>query len=117
MTFIEELKQLSESVALRHKLERQLNEIKAKMKTAASNGYRGFKIDIITLLDSRASIIRLPDINAENYYCIFTNNETFYIDAISSFLAELGFNTSEIAYVKRSNITDGYNSMLITILW
>lgn len=117
MTFIEELKQLSESVALRHKLERQLAEIKVKMKTAASNGYRGFKIDIITLLDSGASIIRLPDINAENYYCIFTSNEAFYIDAITDFLNKLGFNTSEIAYAKHSNITDGYSSMLINIIW
>jgi hypothetical protein len=117
MTFVEELRELSASAALRHKLERQLTEIKAKMKTAASNGYRGFKIDIITLLDSRPSVIRLPDINAENYYCIFTSNETFYIEAISSFLTELGFSASELAYAKHSNITDGYSSMLITILW
>jgi hypothetical protein len=117
MTFVDELKQLSASVALRHKLERQLAEIKTKMKTAASSGHRGFKIDIITLLDSETSVVCLPDINAENYYCIFTSDEAFYIEAISEFLEELGFDPSEIAYTKRSNLIDGYSSMLITILW
>lgn len=114
MTFVEELKQLSASVALRHKLERQLTEIKSKMKTAASNGYRGFKIDVINVLETKSSIIRLPDINAENYYYIFTTNESFYIDAIIKFLNELGFSSSDITLTKHN---DGYSATLINIIW
>jgi hypothetical protein len=116
MTFIEELRQLSKTVALRHKLERQLTAIKAKMKTAASNGYRGFKIDIITL-DTETNVIYLPEADAENYYSIYTANEAFYTEEITKFLNELGFETSEIVYIRRDNLINGYSSMLINIIW
>ena len=116
MTFLEELKQLSQTVALRHKLERQLAAIKAKMKTAASSGYRCFKIDIITL-DTEADVVYLPDADAENYYSIYTANEAFYIEEITKFLTELGFDTSSISYIKRDYLAKGCSSMLINIIW
>ena len=116
MTFAEELKQLSEKVELQHKLYRQLAEIKTKMRTAASSGYKSFKIDIITL-NTKASAIYLPEADAENYYSIYTINEAFYVSEITKFLTELGFEASKIAYVRPNTLIDGCSSMIIYIIW
>ena len=114
MTFIEELKQLSESVVLRHKIERQLANIKDKMKTAASNGYRSFKIEVFSI-DNRAKVLRLPETRADNYYCVYTLNEAIYMQELTSFLTELGFEMSEAEIIRA--IRESYISTLITVTW
>ena len=115
MTFVEELKQLSEKVELKHKLERQFMELKTKMKSAASNGYRCFKLEIFTLeLDIDA--VYLPENKAENYYCIYTVDGTFYTSELVSFLAKLGFDTAELTYVY-SGSAGSYTSLSMTVEW
>ncbi len=114
MTFFEELKQLSESVVLRHKIERQLATIKDKMKMAASNGYRSFRIEIFNI-DNRATMLRLPDNKADNYYCVYTLNEAIYMQELNNFLTELGFNMQEAEILRA--IREGYTSTLITVTW
>lgn len=115
MTFIEELKQLSESVVLRHKIERQLANIKDKMKSAASNGYRSFKIEVFSI-SNRATVLRLPDTRADNYYCVYTLNEAIYMQELDSFLTSLGFDMSEAEIIR--SIKEGYyTSTVIMVTW
>ena len=114
MTFVEELKLLSESVELKHKFDRQFTELKAKMKAAASNGYRYFKIEIFTL-DSTTEAIYLPDARLENYYCVYTTDEVFYTHELINFLAKLGFDTAELSYTK--NTKQGYSSLSMWLEW
>lgn len=114
MTFVEELKKLSEQVELQHKLDRQLAEIKTKMRASAKHGYRCFKIEIFTL-DLEALAVYLPDDKAENYYCFYTTNESLYAPRLFEFLAELGFDPTEVHCIKRSSGT--YNSTLLSVLW
>jgi hypothetical protein len=114
MTFVEELRELSESVVLRHKIERQLANIKDKMKTAASNGYRSFKIEVFSI-DSRTKVLRLSDTRADNYYCVYTLNESVYMQELASFLTELGFDMSEAEIIRA--IRDGYVSTIISVIW
>jgi hypothetical protein len=116
MTFVEELKQLSEKVELKHKLDRQFLELKAKMKTAASNGYRCFKIEIFTI-DFQALAVHLPENKAENYYCFYTGDGSFYTSELVSFLAKLGFDTADIAYVYSGSVSNGYTSLSATVEW
>jgi hypothetical protein len=114
MTFIEELKQLSETAELQHKLDRQLNEVKTKMKAAARSGLRCFKIEIFTL-NMAAEAIYLPDTKLENYYSFYTVDEAFYVRAITTFLAELGFDPAEVDFKKGA--TASYKSVLLTVTW
>lgn len=116
MTFVEELKQLSEKVELQHKLDRQLAEVKAKMKVSAKNGYRCFKIEVLTI-ELSADPVCLPDVRAENYYAFYTCNEDIYVEAILNFLGELGFSVSDMSFIKSIRENAGYKSMLITINW
>lgn len=116
MTFVEELKQLSEKVELKHKVDRQLAELKTKMKVAASNGYRCFNIEIFTLITDIAAVY-LPDIKAENYYCFYTGDGAFYVNELFAFLAELGFETSELKCIRNSRILSGYTSLSISVEW
>lgn len=115
MTFVEELKELSETIELQHKLDRQLTDVKTKMKTVAHRGYRSFKIEIFTL-NVAADAIYLPDNRAENYYCFYTTNEAFYVKAITDFLVGLGFDYPEINY-KIDSTKKFYNSVLVTVAW
>lgn len=114
MTFVEELKQLSEKVELQHKLDRQLAEIRTRMKTSARNGYRGFQIEIL-IINTQADIIYLPDNKAENYYSIYTADGNFYYSRVYEFLSELGFDLSELTCAHR--IREGYSSMLFSVVW
>jgi hypothetical protein len=116
MTFVEELKQLSEKVELQHKLDRQLAEVKAKMKVSAKNGYRCFKVEIFTISMS-ADPVCLPEVRAENYYAFYTGNEDIYVETIIKFLGELGFTMSDMSFIKSIRENAGYKSMLITITW
>ena len=116
MTFVEELKQLSEKVELQHKLDRQLAEVKTKMKASAKNGYRCFKIEIFTI-NLSADHICLPDVRAENYYAFYTANEDVYVETIINFLGELGFMMSDMSFIKCIREKAGYKSMLITLTW
>ena len=115
MTFVEELKQLSEKVELQHKLDRQLTEIKAKMKSSAKNGYRCFKIEIFTI-NLLTDQVCLPEVNTENYYAIYTADEAFYLDAVIVFLVDLGFTVADMSFIK--SIREGIGkSVLVTITW
>ena len=116
MTFVEELKQLSEKVELRHKVDRQLAELKTKMKAAAGNGYRCFKLEIFTIITEAASIYS-PDTKAENYYCFYTSDGAFYANELFTFLAELGFDTTELNCVHNSNLLNGYISLSMIVEW
>jgi hypothetical protein len=116
MTFVDELKELSKTVELKHKLDRQFAELKARMKTAASNGYRYFKVEIFTL-DAMTEAIYLPDVKLENYYCFYTTDEMFYTCELINFLAKLGFDTAELSYVNYNNSKQGYNSLSVLLEW
>lgn len=117
MTFVEELKQLSEKVELKHKIERQLLALKAKIKTAASNGYRCFKIEIFTLITD-VSAIYLPENKNENYYCFYTHDGAFYASELTNFLDELGFDSATRKFVHdSSNFTKGYTSLSTIVEW
>ena len=116
MTFIEELKQLSEKVELQHKLDRQLTEVKAKMRVAAKNGYRCFKIEIFTI-NLSANHVCLPDVRAENYYAFYTANEDIYVETLINFLDDLGFAVSDLSFIKSIRENAGYKSTLITTTW
>jgi hypothetical protein len=117
MTFVEELKQLSEKVELRHKIERQFLALKAKMKTAASNGYRCFKIEIFTLITDVGAIY-LQENKNENYYCFYTHDGAFYASALDSFLDELGFDSTSCKFVHdSSNVLKGYTSLIAVVEW
>jgi hypothetical protein len=117
MTFVEELKQLSEKVELKHKVDRQLAELKTKMKTAATNGYRYFKIEIFTIITEVAAAYLPTEIKADNYYGFYTGDGAFYANELFAFLAELGFDTSELKCVQSSNLLSGYTSLSITVGW
>lgn len=115
MTFVEELRELSETVELQHKLDRQFADLKTKMKTVAHRGHRSFRIEVITYSIADAPM-RVPTNRAENYYCFFTANEEFYVKAITDFLIDLGFEYPEINY-KLDATNKFYTSTLITVVW
>lgn len=114
MTFVDELKELSKTVELKHKLDRKFAELKSKMKTAASNGYRYFTVEIFTP-NSTAEAIYLPDIRLENYYCFYATDEMFYTSELINFLAKLGFDTTTLACAQHSK--QGYNSLSVLLEW
>ena len=116
MTFVEELKQLSEKVELQHKLDRQLAEAKAKMKVSAKNGYRCFKFEIFTI-NASADPICLPGVKAENYYAFYTSNEDLYVEILINFLGELGFTVSDMSFIRSIRENASYKSMLMTVMW
>lgn len=116
MTFVEELKELSKTVELKHRLDRQFAELKTKMKAAAHNGYRYFKIEIFTI-DANAVAVYLPDYKIENYYCFYTSDSTIYTSELINFLAALGFDTAELSYVHNSEVSKGYSSLSMVVEW
>lgn len=116
MTFVEELKLLSEKVELQHKLDRQLAEVKAKMKVSAKNGYRCFKFEIFTL-NTSVDPACLPDVRAENYYAFYTSNEDMYVETVINFLCELGFTISDMSFIRSIRENAGYKATLITVTW
>ena len=113
MTFVEELKKLSEKADLKHKLDRQFAELKVKMRTAASYGIHSFKIEIFTI--EEAPVIYLPEIKDDNYYCFYTTDEAFYVSELINFLVGLGFDAADFLWVKQS--TAGYSSMSAIVEW
>ena len=113
MTFVDELKKLSEKADLKHKLDRQFTELKVKMKAAASYGYHCFKIEIFTLDD--ALVLCLPENKEENYHCFYTTDEAFYIGELINFLAGLGFEMADFLWVKRTAAS--YSSMSTVVEW
>ena len=110
MTFVDELKAISDSVELHHKLDRQLEEIKAKMHLSAKNGYRTFQIEIICLTDKTYFDIKHP--TAENCCVLYlradkyANTLSFYERKVIEFLNELGFT---VANVEHARHRIGYN--------
>ncbi len=117
MTFVEELKQLSEKVELKHKIERQFLELMTKMKTAASNGYRCFKIEIFTIITD-VSAIYLPENKNENYYCFYTHDGAIYANELTSFLDELGFESATRKFVHdSSSMLKGYTLLSTVVEW
>ena len=115
MTFVDELKTISDTVELQHKLDRQFAELKSKMKTAASNGYRTFQIEVF-YLHKNCSITHTV---AENCYVLFTHKaaaKEFYERKVIDFLCELGFNTLEIDCADHK-VASCYESRHFSVRW
>lgn len=93
MTFADELKQVATKVDLKHKVDRQLEELQTKIMSAANNGYHSFAIDIFSV---QHNIYMPARMEAENRYKIFTGNSEFYKCKIIDFLHTLGFDSSNI---------------------
>lgn len=113
MTFVEELKQISIVVELKHKLDRELHEIKTKMKIAAEAGYHYFTIEIYTIKPKAIPVIQTQA--KETDFRIYTANSNLYESRIIDFLYELGFDSSEITITENSS--SYYESTNIKVYW
>ena len=116
MTFVEELKNISDEVNFEVNIATQCALIQDGMREAASIGIRSFQIDIIKLFPN-CGVGRRDNVE-DNYYTIVTAKNipiNRYTDKVVEYLKQLGFSNHaiEIANIKNNY----YISSLISVRW
>lgn len=113
MTFMEELKVISDKYDFEARLDAQCKLIKEGMKSAASNGYRTYQVEIVKPVGSYASSTT-PD----NYKIIICDKERVindYSSKIIHYFKNLGFSLANMEFANIHN--NYYVSTQITIHW
>ena len=114
MTFVEELKQISEEVSVTRITKERCAIMKDRMKRCAKNGYRTYQVEVIKPTTEYESC-DIPE-NYQIITIVVNHSINDYVSGIYDYLINnLGFKAGDIKTSHFHNVK--YDSTLITIWW
>jgi len=116
MTFVEELKKISEEVSVNRITKERCAIMKDRMRRCAKEGYRTYQLEVIK---PKIGYEYEPGDIPENYQIItiaYNHSINDYVEGIHAYLInDLGFKVGDIETAKFYN--SKYDSTQITIRW